>query len=259
MSLTQQSVWEELGREERPSWYLDPLAAQQKRDVHLEFIGRSLHSRDAGRLLKTDLFEDAFGADRLLDAIDAPHLFGMDEAFSTVQAAARRIPRVASGAAVMDIRQTAFANATLDTVLSTSTLDHFETTEEFGTALAEIARILRPGGLLILTLDNAWNPLYHPLRWYSRRRSAPFPLGYTPSPASLRAQLLGLGFHIVDEAWLIHNPRGISTILFLTLRKLLGSSSGALIGRLLSLFALAAHLPTKRITACFFGLAAIKR
>lgn len=57
-----------------------------------------------------------------------------------------------------------FAAETFDLVVSTSTLDHFTCREDLVTSLEEISRVLRPGGLLILTLDNPLNLLYPPLR-----------------------------------------------------------------------------------------------
>jgi hypothetical protein len=116
--------------------------------------------------------------------------------------------------------------------------------------------VLRPGGLLILTLDNPLNPLYHPLKWVSRLKRAPFPLGYTPAPATLRADLRALGFALGQEDWILHNPRGLSTLLFLALRKLLGRHSENSIARLISTFAFLGKMPTRRFTACFYCVAA---
>jgi len=48
---------------------------------------------------------------------------------------------------------------TFDTVLSNSTLDHFDGAAQIRVSLAEPARVLRPGGRLLVTLDNPANPL----------------------------------------------------------------------------------------------------
>ena len=53
-----------------PSWYLHPLVAQQKREVHPRWIRRWDSERRPGVLLKTDLFEDAFGDDTLLPKVN---------------------------------------------------------------------------------------------------------------------------------------------------------------------------------------------
>jgi hypothetical protein len=86
-------TWERLGSKPSPSWYLDPLAARQKRETHLDLIRRRTAGMRVDRALKTDLFEDAFGEDCLLDVLflEAVLMCGIDEAVSTTRAAARRM------------------------------------------------------------------------------------------------------------------------------------------------------------------------
>lgn len=256
---TGRSQWEDLGSRPQPSWYLDPLAARQKRDAHLDLIRRWWPPSHPHRILKTDLFEEAFGLDCILPAI-APRVrfaCGIDQAFSTALAAARRYP--ASPALASDVRHLPFSSASFDLVLSTSTLDHFAHPSDFLTAIAEIHRILRPGALLILTLDNPSNPLYAPLHWFSHTPLAPFSLGYTPSLPTLRSVLDKAGFDIEHEDFLLHNPRLVSTALFLLCRRLLGRYGDLPIAVLLRAFAALHRLPTRRWTACFQAVAARKR
>jgi SAM-dependent methyltransferase len=257
---TDRTRWENLGERPEPSWYLDRLTAQQKRDAHLRLISRWTAGLAVERILKTDLFEEAFGEDRLLPELfpDALLACGMDEALSTVRAAARRFPRLAGRATVTDVRQCGLKSQAFDLVLSTSTLDHFERREEFLRSLREIGRLLRPGGLLILTLDNPSNPLYHPLKWISRTSIAPFRLGYSPSMPTLRTDLGEAGLRIEAEDWLVHNPRLLSTAVFLVLRRLLGSGADTPIAALLRTFDRLGQLPTRRWTACFQAVAARK-
>ena len=252
--------WEDLGERPEPSWYLDRLTALQKRDVHLRLIRRWTAGLAIERMLKTDLFEEAFGEDRLLPELfpDARLVCSMDEAFSTVRAAARRFSRLAGRVTVTDVRQCGLKSEAFDLVLSTSTLDHFKRREEFLRSLREIGRLLRPGGLLILTLDNPSNPLYHPLKWFSRSRMAPFRLGYSPSLPTLRADLAEAGLRVEAEDWLVHNPRLLSTALFLVLRRLLGPQANAPIAALLRAFDRLGRIPTRRWTACFQAVAAWK-
>jgi SAM-dependent methyltransferase len=125
-------------------------------------------------------------------------------------------------ALVTDVRHLGLREGVFDVVVSPSTLDHFEARADYLQALRELAWVLRPGGLLVITLDNPWNPLYHPLRWLSRSGLAPFPLGYTPSVTRLERDLRGVGLEPEARDWLLHNPRGLSTLLFLGLQRLLG-------------------------------------
>ncbi len=242
-----------------PSWYLDPLVARQKRRVHQEWIRRRLAPRTPDVVLKTDLFEEAYGDDWIFnDLFPAARLAaGMDVNPTTTRLAARRgAPAFVS--MVCDARRLALRTAAVDTVISTSTLDHFPAREPFGRALDELARVLCPGGTLLITLDNSRNPWYHLLRWGSRRGWTPFTLGYTASRRELTRALGERGLRVESAEYLLHNPRGISTLLFIGLRRMLGRFASGPIGALLLAFSLCARLPTRSITGCFLAVTAVK-
>jgi ubiquinone/menaquinone biosynthesis C-methylase UbiE len=240
------------------SWYLDPIVARQKQQAHLELVARWT-SKTAGRLLKTDLFEEANGADQLLfdlrDQCGIAH--GLDHDSAIVAQARRRSPPGSSiGFLVADVCFIPFKAGSFDVVVSSSTLDHFTNKRDFNLALQELGRVLHPGGTLIVTVDNPLNPLYWPLRWFSV--AGPFRLGYTPSPESLRKQLAGMGFEVIGSATLLHNPRVLSTLLFLAVRRVMGRKGDAAIRALLIFFALFERLPTRQFTCCFNGVVARK-
>jgi len=243
--------------DDKPSWYLDSLVAAQKREVYQRWIRNSLGARSRRVLLKTDLFEEAFGDDLLLLDLfpDTQLTIGNDIEKNTVRAAARRGKAQFQGM-IGDVRQFPLRSASVDVVVSSSTLDHFESKEELAQSLRELARVLRPGGVLLVTLDNPLNPLYYLLRWGTRRGWAPFELGATLSPAALRRMLVELGFEIESTDYLIHNPRGVSTLLFLALRRMLGARAQFPIRLLLGAFALLDRLPSRAITGCFVAVSA---
>lgn len=245
----------------RRQWYLDKLVALQKREVHLNLIKRWTTERSPQRVLKTDLFEEAYGLDQILDGLFpvACMLCGMDKVPSTVCMAAKRFPRLSKSAVVTDIRSAAFCDEAFDLILSISTLDHFISRLEYLEAMRELARLLAPGGALILTLDNPSNPLYYVLKCFSRTTASPFSLGYTPSRAALHRDLTEIGLAICDTAWVLHNPRGISTLVFLLLRRCLHTRADVPIRLLLSLFDSLGRLPVRRFTACFQAVLAVKR
>jgi SAM-dependent methyltransferase len=212
------------------------------------------------RLLKTDMFEEAHGADQLLfELCQASDLaIGMDIDLATVQRARGRCPASAHPRLVaMDARAIGLADNSVDAVLSNSTLDHFERKEDFVQALSELARVLAPGGTLILSVDNVLNPLYWPLRWFSRT-GVTFRLGYAPSPRALRGMLREAG--LVERGWssLIHNPRGVSTLLFLALRLVLRDAAEPIVRVCVNGFALLGRLPTRRYTSSFCAVLATK-
>jgi hypothetical protein len=63
---------------------------------------------------------------------------------------------------------------------------------------------------------------------------------------------------VTDSGTLLHNPRMISTLLFLAIRRLLGRRGDPFIRLLLWAFALLEHLPTRGVTACFLTARARK-
>jgi len=254
------SEWDDLGGRSSPNWYLDRLVAEHKRAEHQRLIRRWTAGANPRSVLKTDIFEEAHGSDQILfDLLQGvPVTIGMDVALPTVTKARQRCPSARILFYVGDVRCLPLRDESIDLVLSTSTLDHFETREEFRRSLAEVARIMRAGGELIITLDNAYNPWYYPLRWASQRRSAPFPLGYTASLRELRARLGALGLEVIGTDTLIHNPRLVSSALFTGLRRALGRFADGPIKAVLWFFALGDHLPTRWISGCFIAVRARK-
>jgi len=253
------AVWEEIADRDSPSWYLDPLVAEQKRSVNLALLDRWTTGTDTGTLLKTDLFEEANGPDEVLSGCSGyGRLLGIDLALGEVAHARQRALGTDAVFAVTDVRQLALAPESVDVVFSNSTLDHFETTQELNKSLGELARILRPGGTAIITLDNSRNPLYWLLRLAGRSGRSPFPMGVTTSLAGLVRKLEAAGLEIADTDYLIHNPRVLSTLAFLTLRKIFGRSASRPIRWLLGAFAVLDRLPTRGLTSCFVAVCARK-
>lgn len=252
--------WENLGERPHPSWYLDPLVAAQKKLANQNLIRNWNDGRSVTAVLKTDLFEEAHGDDHILFDLfpKIRRLIGIDIAEATVRRARRRDAATEAVLVVTDVRQLALADRTVDLVVSNSTLDHFDTASEFYQAVGELTRVMRPGGTLVITVDNPRNPLYLLLRWISRRGWVPFPMGYSPTSGGLVRCLESEGLEVTATGTVIHNPRLISTALFLLLRRLLRRHADMPIRLLLRLFALGERLPTRWITACFVAACARK-
>ena len=252
--------WDEVSRRSSPSWYLDPLVAEQKRRAHQELVRQWTKGRRVKTALKTDLFEEAFGDDHILfDLFPEPYgIIGIDVAQATALQASRRRPAANGRFLTTDARRLALRANAADLIISNSTLDHFDSREDFRQALGELARALEPGGLLIITMDNLQNPLYRLLRWLTRFKLGPFLLGYTTSEKQLVVDLEECGLEVVGTKLILHNPRLISTLLFLALRRLMGGAADGPIRALLGAFAALDKLPTRRFTACFVGASARK-
>ena len=252
--------WKDLGEDPDATWYLDPVVAAQKGALTRALVQRWVAGADVARYLKTDVFEEAHGEDALLGRLydGRPEAIGVDVAWGTVRAAAKRCGARSAWFFATDLRSLALPPDCVDLVVSTSTLDHFADRDDIRRALAELARVLRPGGRMVVTLDNPQNILYPALRWVSRRPRAPFPLGFTFRREELNDELARAGLEVEANDWLIHNPRMLSTVLVLALRRLLGARADAPIRGLLALFALLGRLPTRRYSACFVAACARK-
>lgn len=234
-----------------PNWYLDPLVAQQKREVHLEWIKRNVQRRSTSVVLKTDLFEEAHGEDELLFSLpfEADLMLGIDLDETTVRRAVSRHRGNSGRCAAADVRSLPFRSGSIDIVLSNSTLDHFEAADDLEISIRELARVLKPGGLLLITLDNARNPFYLLFRAGARRYGLSFRLGHTANRRELARLLENAGLEPLTSDLLLHNPRFLSTLLFLTLRRVrLGDR---VIRALLGAFAFLGKLPTRDYTAVF--------
>jgi SAM-dependent methyltransferase len=252
--------WNNYGVTLDNAWYLDPIVAEHKRQNHLALLRRWIGNAPPGRILKTDLFEESHKTDQILiDPLFISHqITGFDLAFSTVRKARANYPASGRYFWAGDVRQLGLAAESIDCVLSISTLDHFCEPDDFYKSLDELIRVIRPGGALILTLDNPCNPLYWILRLASRLRFTPYPLGFSLSLKRLRRVLQGKGLEVVATDLLIHNPRGFSTVLFIAVRRIMGKHADDVLRWLLKSFDLLGALPTRYWTACFIGIYAHK-
>ncbi len=245
----------------QPNWYLDPLVAAQKRDVHLEWIARNLPpGSHIQTVLKTDLFEEAYGQDELLWSLpfEAGLTAGLDIQGGTVARAARRGSGSGRGFLQADVRRLPLRDCSVEVVLSNSTLDHFNTEREIEYSLRELVRVLKPGGRLLVTLDNPRNPLFWAFRGAAGWTGLSFSFGKTWPLGKLRLMLEREGLEIESNDWLIHNPRFVSTLLFCGLRRTLGAYADSPIGWMLNMFSQLSRLPTRRYTAAFVAACARK-
>lgn len=194
----------ELADELPPAW------RRLARREHLDLVERWVGT-PRGRWLKTDLYEER-GEDRAL----LPHLADADwVGIDLSPLVADRSSRVVLGLAA-DVRQLPFGAATFDGILSTSTLDHFDDEGSLREAVDELRRVLRPGGDLVLTLDNPANPLIRlrnalPSAVAGRTGLVPFAVGETLDERTGRRMLETAGFSVVAVEHLLHVPHVVGT------------------------------------------------
>ena len=184
--------------------------------------------RGTGTTLKTDLWDEAMG-EGLYPAIAArsAHVVGVDVSRSIVTAAEERYP--ALDARVAHVHALPFEDESIDAVVSNSTLDHFDDAAEIDRSIVELARVLRPGGTLLLTLDNPANPLVALakalprealnrtwLRWAdatARVGLLPYHVGATYGRSRLGTVVEAAGFVVEETTAIVHAPRPIAVLI----------------------------------------------
>src|SRR6266851_3054892 len=132
---------------------LDPWRAYMRR-VYGRLVSVWLPTTDLA--LKTDLFEEAITDHHVLGEL-GPGNIGIDCSLAIADAARKRLGgryRVVVG----DLRSLPFRARCLGRILAGSSLDHFAEKREIDIALAELIRVLEPGGVLVVTFDNPHNP-----------------------------------------------------------------------------------------------------
>jgi SAM-dependent methyltransferase len=146
-------------------------------------------------------------------------------------------------------------------VVSNSTLDHLETSDEIAIAVRELHRVTRPGGHLLITLDNPVNPIVGfrnmiPRVW--RRGVLPYELGATLGPRALRVMLERNGFEVLKTGAVFHSPR----VLVVLVGRLVDRRPAATKQRYAGLwtpFEALGALPTRYVTGHFVAALARKR
>ena len=198
--------------------------------LHRDLLARWLANVTAIRALKTDLFDEAVG-DGLVEVLSsvAAEVHGCDVAPRAVAAARVRHPDLV--AKVGDVRDLDYPSAHFDVIVSNSTLDHFERRADIDVALAELHRVLRPGGVLIVSFDNRANPVVAlrsalPAEPLHRLGLVPFTIGATLTPAELAAALTDAGFAVERERTVMHAPRIVVVRLLQALDGLLAPGRG---------------------------------
>jgi ubiquinone/menaquinone biosynthesis C-methylase UbiE len=91
----------------------------------------------------------------ILVAREAKECVGVDISKTTITYAAKKFPDVSYS--IMDATQLGFCAAAFDVVCSFETIEHIQSYEKY---LSEIKKVLKPGGILIIStpLKEAWSP-----------------------------------------------------------------------------------------------------
>lgn len=232
--------------------------------LNFDLIARWLPSPDmADLLLKTDLFDEAFG-NGLFHIIESRsrHVMGIDISESIVRSACS--PDRAINGIAADLRCLPFHKESFDIVISISSLDHFETRHEIIVALRELHRVLKKGGRIIITLDNPVNPLITlrgllPFKLLNRMGIVPYYVGATTGHRSLQRILKNTGFTISESSAVMHFPRVLAVAMAHVLERHASRKTQRLFVRALTAFERLSLLPTRFLTGHFIAIKAVKQ
>ena len=251
--------WNALGK----AWSED--SPQPVWRAHTDAVYRSLVSQwlptAVRMLLKTDAFDEAVSAGVYPALADrCERIVAADIATPVLAAARARYGLIECTCA--DVRKLPFADESFDAVVSLSTLDHFDALSEIEVSLAEIARVLRPGGTLLLTLDNLVNPLVAlraivPFRLLHRLGIVPYQVGRTCGPRRARRMVENAGFQVRDTAAILHCPRVVAVAVAGRLRPDQSRAKRMFLSFLAGMEHLR-WLPTRYLTGNFVALLATK-
>jgi ubiquinone/menaquinone biosynthesis C-methylase UbiE len=157
-----------------------------------------------------------------------------------------------------DVRKLPFADQAFDLIVSDSTLDHYQSKADIEISLKELVRVLRPGGTLIITLDNGSNFTEPLFRLWIALGLSPFYIGKTYTIKELEKVLTRMGMSVIDRAALIHNPRFFAKFISAVLHKIQPHRAKDRVKKLLDFFDNLGNKKTRYLTAQFIGIKAVK-
>ncbi len=204
--------WEGIADGWTRTGYNNPVLANHKRAVYLDLLARWIEVTPR-HVLKTDLFAEALTDEEFFSSLPwRERILGIDVSCGIVARARRAATargEASGGWVACDVRSLPFSPCTFDLIISDSTLDHLATTHEIEGALSELARVLSPGGTMVLTIDNPHNLTYPPawlMRLWMRMGLAPYFIGATLNRRQIAAALARLGLCIDEETTILHYP-----------------------------------------------------
>jgi len=230
------------------------IALYKKRE-YLDLISTWSPSPQGKSMLKTDLFEEAFGKDSLLDVLGTSYAttVGIDISQVVTEKARRRLPRYPL--LVANVYSLPFKEESFDTIISTSTLDHFPFRDLPG-VVNELWYVLKPGGCLILTLDSKHNLLHRLFDWI-RRGTRDLHGEHSYTVQEIMNTLKEGRFQITNITSIYHIFYPINLFAKI-LHKAMGPRVERLIQSLIDICHKIGQLPTRYLTGGFIAVRAIK-
>lgn len=219
--------------------------------------------------LKTDLYDEAISPHGLIPLCQqrCEVVIGADISLQVALVGRRNVQRKLQhwdSAVCADIRNSAFKSNSFDQVISNSTLDHFVNIKDITECLKELWRIAKPGGTLIITLDNPSNPIVRlrnslPYRFLKLLGLVPYYMGVTLSKSELERVLESTGFEVFESTSIVHAPRILGIWAGRILQRLGNEKLKEYYFRFLEAFERLEKFFTRYLTGYFVAIKATKR
>jgi len=262
------SYWDQILRKSSGSVHQDLWRASMK-EAFQKLLDTWLDGADGGLVLKTDLYDEAVSNYNLVPLFRQKYerVIGTDLSFEVALAAQENMMADQTDwhhTVVSDVRNLAFRANSFSLVFSNSTLDHFDDRKDLIMGLREVFRVLKPGGLLIITLDNPSNPVIYlrnlfPYRFMKFFGIIPYYMGVTLCRSELIKVLESNGFEVSESTAIGHIPR-IFLIWIGHILQWTGSGRlNSLLLRFLRGIEYLEKLPTRFLTGYFVAVRAVKR
>jgi len=210
--------------------YSNELLGEHKRKTYLNLLARWVDITAMQRILKTDLFAEAFDVEQFLFNIaqNNSNIIAFDVSSNIVALAKSNAEHHGvKGREYLccDVKHIPLQDNSVDLIISDSTLDHFPAETDIVTALEELGRVLQTGGVLILSIDNDKNLTYPPyflIRLWMWLKLSPYFIGRTLSLTKLSHVLEEIGMDVEESTAILHypHPDGLVRWLEHNLRKL---------------------------------------
>ncbi len=231
--------------------------------VNKALVARWRPAEQMDTVLKTDLFDEAVsdGLSPLLNSL-AKRVYYIDSALEVHEIAKCRYSGLQTIGA--DVRHLPFPNGTFDGIVSNSTLDHFESLDDLSGSLQELFRVLRPGGQMILTLDNLSNPIILlrnrlPFPLLKRLKIVPYYVGVTLRANRLEYLLKETGFEVLEVDAIMHCPRVLAVTITRWVERHTSLRTQKFFLSLLMAFEGLSRLPTRFLTGYFVAAKVSRR
>jgi SAM-dependent methyltransferase len=243
----------------------DELMAEQYRQALFGLLSGWVDLSGAQAILKTDLFAEALCPQRAflgdilqknsnVTAVD----ISSDICVKASETTKRNFPGYRPKFIACDVRCLPFADRSFDLVVSDSTLDHFKYRADINIALGEIKRVLKPGGVLVITMDNKSNITEPLFRLWIFLGLAPYFIGRTYSMKELKQALENTGLCVQAQRALVHNPRFFTKAIVAMIRRQRGAKGSAQIRKMLKFLDSLEKRKTRFLTAQFIAARAVK-